>query len=241
MLEPWELEKINLIRRGLAGHKPEEAIQRLLMFVKKFPTNRADAKGDLQAAAPKPRDCNHAGRNRHSSAKPSSAIQSPFRHDDEVIRRGSRGTRIRSACRRRIERPRLSSNSIFRWLALIMDNLLRVPGTQFPLRFRSFDRVDSRESATPVRQSSSAMALIAAARADCREFFLARMALNILINEAVGIIPVVGDAFSFWFKSNARNYELLRQHARWFCDAHPAGDWLFVSLVLGAVSVFSDR
>jgi transcription termination factor Rho len=39
LLEPWQLEKINLIRRGLAGHKPEEAIQRLLMFVKKFPTN----------------------------------------------------------------------------------------------------------------------------------------------------------------------------------------------------------
>ncbi len=40
LLEPWELEKINLIRRGLAGHKPDEAIQRLLMFVKKFPTNK---------------------------------------------------------------------------------------------------------------------------------------------------------------------------------------------------------
>src|SRR5204862_407499 len=39
LLQPWELEKINLIRRGLAGHKPEEAIQRLLMFVKKLPTN----------------------------------------------------------------------------------------------------------------------------------------------------------------------------------------------------------
>jgi transcription termination factor Rho len=39
LLQPWELEKINMIRRGLAGHKPEEAIQRLLMFVKKFPTN----------------------------------------------------------------------------------------------------------------------------------------------------------------------------------------------------------
>jgi len=39
LLEAWELDKINLIRRGLAGHKPDEAIQRLLMFVKKFPTN----------------------------------------------------------------------------------------------------------------------------------------------------------------------------------------------------------
>ena len=39
LLQPFELEKINLIRRGLAGHKPVEAIERLLMFVKKFPTN----------------------------------------------------------------------------------------------------------------------------------------------------------------------------------------------------------
>ena len=39
LMAPFELEKINLIRRGLAGHKPVEAIERLLMFVKKFPTN----------------------------------------------------------------------------------------------------------------------------------------------------------------------------------------------------------
>jgi transcription termination factor Rho len=45
LLQPWELEKINLIRRGLAGHKPNEAIERLLMFVKKFPTNAEMLKG----------------------------------------------------------------------------------------------------------------------------------------------------------------------------------------------------
>ena len=39
LMQPWELEKINMIRRGLAGHKPGEAIERLLMFMKKFPTN----------------------------------------------------------------------------------------------------------------------------------------------------------------------------------------------------------
>jgi len=45
LLQPWELDKINLIRRGLAGHKPGEAIERLLMFVKKFPTNEQMLKG----------------------------------------------------------------------------------------------------------------------------------------------------------------------------------------------------
>jgi transcription termination factor Rho len=34
-----DLEKINTIRRGLAGHRPVEAIERLLSFLKKFPTN----------------------------------------------------------------------------------------------------------------------------------------------------------------------------------------------------------
>jgi transcription termination factor Rho len=34
-----DLHKISLIRRGLAGHKPMEAIERLLFFLKKFPTN----------------------------------------------------------------------------------------------------------------------------------------------------------------------------------------------------------
>jgi transcription termination factor Rho len=45
LLQSWELEKINLIRRGLAGPKPGEAIERLLMFVKKFPTNEQMLKG----------------------------------------------------------------------------------------------------------------------------------------------------------------------------------------------------
>ncbi len=39
LLAPEDLHKINVIRRGLSGHKPEEAIERLLSFVKKFPTN----------------------------------------------------------------------------------------------------------------------------------------------------------------------------------------------------------
>ena len=34
-----DLHKIILIRRGLAGHKPIEAIERLLFFIRKYPTN----------------------------------------------------------------------------------------------------------------------------------------------------------------------------------------------------------
>ena len=62
------------------------------------------------------------------------------------------------------------------------------------------------------------------------------MATNILINELVGIIPGLGDAFSFWFKSNVRNYELLRNYS-----AAPArsrkGDWIFLVAVLSLLFV----
>jgi transcription termination factor Rho len=39
LLPEADLHKINIIRRGLSGHKPAEAIERLLFFLNKFPTN----------------------------------------------------------------------------------------------------------------------------------------------------------------------------------------------------------
>lgn len=39
ILPPWMLEKMHLIRRALAGHKPPEAMERLLFFMRKCPTN----------------------------------------------------------------------------------------------------------------------------------------------------------------------------------------------------------
>jgi len=46
LLQVNDLEKINTIRRGLAGHRPPEAIERLLSFLKKFPDNLSDAARD---------------------------------------------------------------------------------------------------------------------------------------------------------------------------------------------------
>jgi transcription termination factor Rho len=40
LISEEDLHKIGVIRRGLAGHKPIEAIERLLFFIRKYPTNR---------------------------------------------------------------------------------------------------------------------------------------------------------------------------------------------------------
>jgi hypothetical protein len=41
---------------------------------------------------------------------------------------------------------------------------------------------------------------------------LARMGANVLFDTAIGVIPVVGDAADFVFRSNSRNLRLIRRH-----------------------------
>ena len=130
----------------------------------------------------------------------------------------------------RSQRRSASLESRFRWLALIMDDFLRVPGTK--LRFGLDPIIGLLPGIGDVTSAIvSAIAFVHAARSGVPKILLARMAMNILINELVGIIPGLGDAFSFWFKSNVRNYELLRGYS-----AAPArsrrGDWIFVIAVL---------
>ena len=111
-----------------------------------------------------------------------------------------------------------------------MDEFLRVPGTQF--RF-GLDPLIGLVPGIGDTGSAlvSAFALIQAVRLGVPKILLARMSINILINEIIGIVPIVGDAFSFWFKSNARNYQIIKEHL-----AAPRvsrrSDWIFVIAVL---------
>lgn len=50
ILPEWMLAKIHLIRRALAGHKPPEAMERLLFFLRKFPGNAQMLMGIKQKA-----------------------------------------------------------------------------------------------------------------------------------------------------------------------------------------------
>jgi Domain of unknown function (DUF4112) len=83
---------------------------------------------------------------------------------------------------------------------------------------------------------TSVVLLMKCARYGMPKIVLARMALNIVLNGTVGAFPIVGDAFSFWFKSNERNYALLRQHAT-KPGVSTRGDWLFVSALIGGTTI----
>jgi len=124
---------------------------------------------------------------------------------------------------------------LFRWIAQIMDEFLRVPGTRF--RFGLDPLIGLLPGLGDTASALvSAMTLIYAARCGLPKILIARMSLNILVNEVVGIIPGIGDAFSFWFKSNTRNYQLLQRH--WGAPRRPrTSDWIFVGAILGLLLV----
>ena len=134
------------------------------------------------------------------------------------------------------DRDRRSSlEALFKWLALIMDDFLRLPWTNFRI---GLDPIIGLVPGLGDTASAiiSALALIYAVRRGLPKVLLARMAMNILINELVGIIPGVGDAFSFWFKSNVRNYHLLK-HYNAAPERTRKGDWIFIFVVLGLLFV----
>ena len=129
------------------------------------------------------------------------------------------------------KRKRQGLEPLFKWLALIMDEFIRVPGTKFKF---GLDPLIGLLPGLGDTGSAlvSAFALIQAARLGVPKILLARMSLNILINELIGIVPVIGDAFSFWFKSNARNYQIIKDHAAAPGRASRKSDWIFVIAVL---------
>ena len=97
---------------------------------------------------------------------------------------------------------------VSRRLSWLLDDCIRIPGTG--LRFG----LDPLLGLIPyggetVATLFGAMILGEAGRKGLPLRSLVRMGANMLLNAAIGVVPLVGDLFSFWFKSNARNYNLL--------------------------------
>ena len=97
-------------------------------------------------------------------------------------------------------------------LAKILDTTVKIPGTPFYLG------LDPLLGLIPgigdmLANLIGTVILVFAARLHVPQIVMARMSLNLLINGAVGAIPIAGDLFSIWFRSHARNAELLRRAA----------------------------
>lgn len=131
--------------------------------------------------------------------------------------------------------------SVPRLIAHLMDNLLKVPGIRARIGLNPFLEL------LPLVGDGAAMLITATmivegARRGLPKVVLARMASNTLLNGLVGTIPVVGEAFAWWFKPSQRNYHLLVKHSgdgrrktTWKDTAFVFG---LIALVLGLIGVF---
>lgn len=122
---------------------------------------------------------------------------------------------------------------LMQMLAWILDDLIPIPGTK--MRFG----LDPVIGLIPGAGDGSAAAVssllvVQAVRAGVPRIVLARMTLNIAINAIVGFIPILGNIFSLWFKSNNRNYGLLTKHAG-KRKTSTVADWIFVGGLLGGI------
>jgi Domain of unknown function (DUF4112) len=132
-------------------------------------------------------------------------------------------------------RPRSSLESVFRFVAILMDRLIQIPGIKKRLGLNPIvDLIPGFGDIAAALVSVSVLAY--AVRRGVPKILLGRMALNVLINEVVGIVPIVGSIFAFWFTANTRNYELLRQHLD---TPHRStkSDKIFVGAILSLVIV----
>ena len=121
-----------------------------------------------------------------------------------------------------------------RFLAELLDQRFTIPGTSIRIGLDPIIGLIPGVGDTLANLAGSAILLIGA-QFRLPKVVLLRMALNVALNTLIGAIPVVGDLFSIWFRSNVRNVRLLERYGtRQGQKAAPA-DWLFVIAVIAGL------
>lgn len=133
------------------------------------------------------------------------------------------------------DKPRngLEDDPFIALVARLMDSAFVVPGTN--IRFGLDPIIGLIPALGATATSFVSIVLIAlSARRGVPKIVLSRMAANVLINAAIDSIPLLGDIGSIFYRSNARNYELLVKHAG-PVRGSTTGDWIFLLLLLAGV------
>ncbi|MBK9163769.1 MAG: DUF4112 domain-containing protein [Acidobacteria bacterium] len=116
-------------------------------------------------------------------------------------------------------------------LSHYLDGLFRIPGTTWRFGLDSLIGLVPNVGDT-ITSFASFYILIAGVRYGVPKITLLRMAFNIALDYLVGSIPFLGDAFDFFWKSNKRNMDLIRERATGK-DQGTKADYIFVFVIIG--------
>lgn len=123
---------------------------------------------------------------------------------------------------------------IARFLAELLDQRFTIPGTSIRIGLDPILGLVPGVGDLLANLTGSAILLIAA-QFQVPKIILLRMALNIAANALIGAIPVLGDVFSIWFRSNVKNVQLLERYAGAPGRRPTAGDRLLVFAVIAGL------
>ena len=124
-------------------------------------------------------------------------------------------------------------------LAQLLDASLTIPGTSIRIG------LDPLLGLIPgigdlISNAIGSSLLFLGTKAGIPRIVLLRMSINILINMVVGAIPIIGDLFSIWFKSNLQNAQLLHRHCQTTAPVTTLIDWIYVSgIIIGLILLTS--
>src|ERR1700739_2327208 len=119
------------------------------------------------------------------------------------------------------------------YFAALLDDMFRIPGTK--IRFG----LDALIGWVPgvgdaMTGIASFLIVFASWRRGAKAVTLVRMAANVLLETAIGAVPVAGDVFHIVWKAHRRNYRLLLRE-REEPGANTRRDWMFLAVLLLAV------
>jgi len=119
-------------------------------------------------------------------------------------------------------------------MAWLLDNSIPVPGTGG----RRFG-IDALIGLVPmvgdlVSGSIGLFVVWRGSRLGLPRIVVARMLANTALDVMVGVIPLAGDAFDLWFKSNTRNLNLMRRYLE-RPDTSTRGEWMAFGVMAAIV------
>ncbi len=132
--------------------------------------------------------------------------------------------------------PSSQRSLLARFLAEWLDQRFTIPGTSIRIGLDPILGLIPGIGDMIANLAGSAILLIAA-QYGLPKIVLLRMGLNVALNAMIGAIPVFGDVFSIWFRSNVKNAQLLERYVSAEGRASTSGTWLLVIAVIGGIIV----
>ena len=124
--------------------------------------------------------------------------------------------------------------SLAKFLADWLDQRFTIPGTSIRIGLDPILGLIPGIGDMIANLAGSAIILIAA-QYRLPKIVLLRMGLNVALNAIIGAIPVFGDIFSIWFRSNVKNAQLLERYVGTKDPVSNFSNWIFVIAVIGGI------